>query len=387
LNGFDLGKFPLCFVSAQFERDSDPEIREYSHFSDFVNNLNDFVKQKGLYAKQTSLANLVLDHIDNLLIEEQPEADQDFYTLLNRVEKNYLRVKRDSDNEVRNTISQLESELRQKASECASLIGTPELTDQVEKAGQYISRLSSEHYDNLFSVLEAKKKELQAELVDISNSDLARYYFEHNHLAIDRTDMPAFKSSGIVGQNDEFDLDRAKKMSKFLSSAGNGVVKASTGAKDVGFGFLSASGAAGSNMHQAVLKVGQTLGYKFRPWEAINITKNVANFSKGLGAVAAGLPILFELVDAYSENKRGNEIQESRRQLISEFTDMGKQIVKSYEEEYASFITVMLDNPLGMLRKMRSDSLEKRESMSESQARIRQDCTELKGIFHDADLV
>lgn len=387
LNGFDLGKFPLCFVSAQFERDSDPEVREYSHFSDFVENLNDFVKEKGLYAKQTSLANLVLDHIDHLLIEEQADADRDFYTLLDRVEKNYIRVKRDTDNEMRNTISRLESELRQKASECASLVGTPELTDQVEKAGQHISRLSREYYDNLFSVLEAKKLELQTELDNISNSDLARYYFEHNHLTADRADMPDFKSSGTFRQDDEFDLDRAKKMNKFLSSASNGVAKFSAGAKDVGFGFLSSSGAAGSGMHQAVLKVGQTVGYKFQPWEAINIAKNFGNVAKGLGAVAAALPIVFELVDAYSENKRGNEVQENRRQLISEFTDIGKQIVKSYEEEYASFVTIMLNNPREMLKKMRSDSLEKNQSMSESQARIRQECTELKGIFHDAGLV
>lgn len=387
LSGFDLGKFPISFVSAQFERESDPEIREYSHFSDFVENLNDFVKEKGLYAKQTSLANLVLDHIDHLLVEEQADADRDFYTLLDRVEKNYVRVQRDTDNEMRNTINRLESELRQKASECASLVGTPELTNQVEEAGKHISRLSREYYDNLFTVLETKKQDLQKELEKISNSDLARYYFEHNHLATDRADMPDFKTSGGFDDDNEFDLERAKKINKFLSTASNGVAKFSAGAKDVSFGFLSSTGAAGSGMHQAVLKVGQTVGYKFQPWEAINIAKNFGNVAKGLGAVAAALPIVFEIVDVYSENKRDNEVQENRRKLISEFTDIGKQIVKSYQEEYASFVAVMLDNPREMLKKMRSDSLEKSRSMNESQARIRRECNELKGVFLDVDLV
>lgn len=52
-------------------------------------------------------------------------------------------------------------------------------------------------------------------------------------------------------------------------------------------GFLKSMDVAGSGLHQTVLGVGKFIGFKFKPWQAVGIAKNIGNFAKFLGPIFA----------------------------------------------------------------------------------------------------
>ena len=67
------------------------------------------------------------------------------------------------------------------------------------------------------------------------------------------------------------------------------LISVETGSKTVSQGILSnvygagkdmtfkLSNFSGSTVHSVVLKIGHTIGYKFKPWEAIKFTKRMSN--------------------------------------------------------------------------------------------------------------
>ncbi len=52
-------------------------------------------------------------------------------------------------------------------------------------------------------------------------------------------------------------------------------------------GFLRSMDVVGSGLHQTVLGVGKFVGFKFKPWQAVGIAKNLGNAAKFLGPAMA----------------------------------------------------------------------------------------------------
>jgi hypothetical protein len=50
-----------------------------------------------------------------------------------------------------------------------------------------------------------------------------------------------------------------------------------------GQGFLRSMDVAGSGLHQGVLGIGKVIGFKFKPWQAVGIAKNIGNAAMFLG--------------------------------------------------------------------------------------------------------
>src|SRR5699024_5932101 len=71
--------------------------------------------------------------------------------------------------------------------------------------------------------------------------------------------------------------------------------------------FLKASEASGSTIHEFVKGAGAALGYKFKPWQAVKITKNIGNVAKVLGPLVsiAGFAMdVKENIDEATQNER-----------------------------------------------------------------------------------
>ena len=71
-------------------------------------------------------------------------------------------------------------------------------------------------------------------------------------------------------------------------------------------------------------------GYKFKPWGAINMRKNI---TKWAGRIGAGIGVAFELYGWYKQHKDQNKLNELKKSLTNAINDCISNVFKSFESD------------------------------------------------------
>lgn len=91
LSPFDLSEFPICFINAVDCKDGgeeeDAELIEESHFVEFIDNLNRFIKDKQLLGRIDCRLRNVISELSIAMTKNQDHDSEMFYALLERIEK------------------------------------------------------------------------------------------------------------------------------------------------------------------------------------------------------------------------------------------------------------------------------------------------------------
>ena len=102
--------------------------------------------------------------------------------------------------------------------------------------------------------------------------------------------------------------------------------------------LIKASEASGSQIHNVVLNVGHAFGVKFKPWQAVNIAKNIGNVAKILGPVVSVLALFVDIKDSVKEGSYYSVFVETDLNKAS--TIDGQRL--SSEDAIAEYIASML---------------------------------------------
>ena len=102
-------------------------------------------------------------------------------------------------------------------------------------------------------------------------------------------------------------------------------------------GFLRGMDVAGGGLHQAVLGVGKAIGFKFRPWQAVGMAKNIGNFAKMLGPIFAVGALGLDLLEVSKERKLEQDMADARRQIVSAFQKLAKDLEHQVEIQFYEF--------------------------------------------------
>ena len=102
-------------------------------------------------------------------------------------------------------------------------------------------------------------------------------------------------------------------------------------------GFLRGIDVVGGGLHQAVLGVGKFVGFKFKPWQAVNFAKNLGNFAMMLGPILAGIGVAMDFAEAAQESKKEQEMADARRQITSQFLTIAKDLEHQIEIQFSEF--------------------------------------------------
>ncbi|MDJ0575569.1 MAG: hypothetical protein QNJ65_10440 [Xenococcaceae cyanobacterium MO_234.B1] len=102
-------------------------------------------------------------------------------------------------------------------------------------------------------------------------------------------------------------------------------------------GFLRSMNVAGSGLHQTVLSVGKFVGFKFKPWQAVGIAKNIGNFAKCLGPILAVAALGLDMTEIAQERKKEQQMADARRQITSKFQTIAKDLEHQLEIQFAEF--------------------------------------------------
>ncbi|WP_242724417.1 LeoA/HP0731 family dynamin-like GTPase [Microcoleus vaginatus] len=153
------------------------------------------------------------------------------------------------------------------------------------------------------------------------------------------------KNQNISGQNpgSDMDVERLKGQVDWLKKIGETVgLKLSTEAtrgfaQTAGQGFLRSIDVAGSGLHQGVLAVGKFVGFKFQPWQAVGIAKNIGNAAKFLGPALAIVSVGVDILQMQQEHERERQMADIRRDITSQFQSIAKDLENQIEIQLFEF--------------------------------------------------
>lgn len=346
-----LSEFNHAFIDAQDYKDgiatSSPELIIFSRFEAFVDQLNTWIKQRGLLARLDPPIRLGLSTIDDALatLPEQPFAQNPNLFVLNQQLRILQNQQRRTDIEVR----RLGSGVVHQIQELGEQLLNNELGDDPKLAeGNFESRceeINQSAFEDLTQLIQNDYQHIQSKLEDFAKDPLIADYF------------------AAVDTNQTTSVPSAKQPQKSNSNSITDVAKNLIGKGAEKFGlkdglFVGAKEVAGGAGHKLIYNVGKMLGKNFRPWEAVKM-------AKGLGQAIGVLGIAMAAYDIYEQVNHDAKDQEQQRgyeqqlnAIRAQFRQLGEtmadQLSDIYKKEYALPVVISI---LEKLQSARDDIL------------------------------
>lgn len=374
------------YLDSVVERDTDAELADElvdrSGYDDFISTLNQFVKSKNITSKLTTELYIIDEQLDKAIKELQPRSvDPD----IDGLEETFMQQRHAlteargrMQQEIKNVYASAASKIRDLGLDSANLIVEgckqesveEELGQTISKANDIIENCQSEAAE----IVDSCFNEMGKKLEDIENSEFSKML-----------------KSSLVGKFESL----PEGIKRILNNAGSGFQKAGqvvlNNAYKAGVqGGLKLTNFSGSNLHQMVLKVGQSLGYKFKPWQAIKITKGIAIGGEVLSVLGVGLNVFMQIKADHDEEKTREVLRLNRQNIRSQFNAAANEL----EDFSRQYIEDSINRPLEKsiadidenIQEIR-DSRENRDQQCRTFEALQKECRLLIQDIHSADKV
>ena len=328
-----VSEFPCSFVDAKDYKDGvndgDQALVEYSHFPEFIEGLNTFVKQKGYLGKLDTPIMIMKDSIDSLSQSVMDDDSQIAYSrLVSRIEKRIDQKRSQFDMDARAIIRRGLKPIVEKGNDLSRKLGIEDIGEDENSINEFVTETCTSLNNQLAKLCEQNVAELNNEIEEVLRSDTASYFFN----SISET----YSEKKHLFESRESKISRAKfdSIKNIVESiTGKTIGMATKGGEASSKFFIKATEASGSQLHKMVLAIGKALGVKFRPWQAVNIAKNIGNVAKCLGPVVSALGLLFDVKETVDEEVRAKKIQAAQIEFRQQFIDMASDLEKQYSDE------------------------------------------------------
>ena len=312
------------------------ELRQRSGYDDFISTLNNFIAEKNLSSKLTTVIYQIDSEIEDALKQiESTQKDADIKAL----EENYRQQRhifmegRDSlRQEVSSIFMKASSEIKNLGIEAANSIcnGCNEKDVELDLSEKMIKAqtIIEESQKDSLSIIEKKLSELNLEVETLENSEFSKEL----KLRLEG------RMSGLP-----------TNVKKLLNSGNSAVKDASTAMIKNAYSSKTATGLklsnfSGSNIHDVVLKAGKTLGYKFKPWQAIKITKGIAIAGHVLTVFGVIFSVGMQIAEDMQSDEIKNSMEQNRINIRSQFNDAANGL----ENFGRNFISEVIDNHINV---------------------------------------
>lgn len=387
---FTTEELNLCFLDAESyfesleEREFDSKIAdkllEKSGYSNFIEILNNFVDKKSLNSKLTTKIYKILNKLEETTYELEPKStDKDIEALEEQsLQKRHFWVdsKSSLEQEVKNIFTLAVSKIKDLGGEAAEKLyeGCKKNETEIELR-ELISKSN-----NLIETSQINVKNIvEKRLVEIGEG-------------IDKIENSEFSKQLKINLEGKFEglPDNIKRM---LSGMREGAEIARKGILNNVYGAgknmtLKLSNLSGSKVHSAILKIGHTIGYKFKPWEAVKFTKGVAIAGNALGILGVGLSIFMQYKSDSDNEKIKEDLRKNRQNIRKEFNSAAyglEEYAKKYIEEKISPIFYSkirdIDNEISVIRSNKRNQNQLLEKMED----LKNECYKLIKKIHDTE--
>lgn len=375
-----VNEFSYSFVDAKDYKDGvdedNRELVEYSHFEDFIKRLNVFIQQKGLLGKLDTpimVLKASIDDISQKVIED--EANRAYISLLSRIEKKIDHQRNQVAIDAHNIIRRGLKPITDKAFELSRMIGVEDIDYTEDDINELIAISCESINSQLAALCERSIDQLNSEVEDVMNSGTASYFFSAVNSSYDGK-KHLFESQGTKLSRAQFESIRNVVESitgKTISLATKG------GAASAKF-FIKSTEASGSQIHKAVLVVGGKIGYKFKPWQAVNIAKNIGNAAKVLGPVTSALGLLLDVKETVDDQTKVQKVQQAQLEYRQSFADIASDLENQYSNELNGIFDVYgeISTQLKTSRDNVQSMIKSNDEMTRRLLEIRNDLTDIQ---------
>ncbi|WP_214850714.1 GTPase [Exiguobacterium sp. s193] len=335
LSPFDLSEFPICFIDAadyiEGTEDDDAELIEESHFGEFIDSLNQFIKNKQLLGKIDRPLRNVISELSIAMTKNQDHDSEMFYAILERIENRVKRSALKAQNEVDKIKNDIRGETISHGRLLSNKIGEEDADLELEskKVEAQIKEFVENKNVEIEKILSAERSALTDEIKDVLNSPLAEAYFGSVEEA----------SSSLNGEQVKIiKMDNIQKnmnaINMIVGRTSEGILKFSN--TGVG-GFVKATAASGSDLHKGLYSVGKFFGVKFKPWGAVNAAKNLTNIAKVAGPIMAAAGVVFEVVGHVKDEVDLKRVLDAKNECYSSLVSLSQEIEQAFQKQFKDY--------------------------------------------------
>jgi tRNA U34 5-carboxymethylaminomethyl modifying GTPase MnmE/TrmE len=347
--------FPIVFTDAQsffdaLDEEDEQERQELlalSNSEGFTKAINDFVAQRGLYARLTTplqqLQITLESKIDELTISDP--LQKGLVSLLMQNKRVFQANKRDLIKKVGADLDKLNGQIIEQGNQLADALGgEQEEFEKVQDSSTYeCERLINSALEDLQVTVSECLSDLEAELVELANTPASLKINE----ALDAAKN--FNPEAERGKVGSFSKDDPLKLDSALSQS-------MTKSAEKGFSFLAKSAVgdasktglksvSGSTLHSAIKEVGGFFGYKFKAWEAVKIADKIGKGAKFLGPAMAIFGVGMQMYDDYQQSEHAKKILKTKRDIRKSFKEYSDDVRKSIDAQLEKVLDAGFDLP------------------------------------------
>lgn len=356
LKPYTLNEFPVCFIDAKDYcegiDDDDDFLIEISRFDTFITELNHFVERRASLTGLDTPVRIVMRRLDDAQIGFARNSDEDtaFLEVLSRLSRRINKERERLRTEIKSITLEMSAAIATEGSRLASDVGDPKFEDlnkqseinvrkHYEKAGQVLENV-------IESAIQSIHLEVEAELQsNLTQAFVAQLNF--NGKVSNQSFADNFSKQQVQGQ--------VEWLQKIGGQVGANITKAATRefATTAGQGFLRSIDVANSGLHQGVYNVGKLIGFKFKPWQAVGIAKNIGNAAMFLGPALAVVSIGMDLHTMHKEHEHEKKMADVRRDITSQFKMIAVDLEQQIEgqlQEFESQVYVQLEKNVAEAR-------------------------------------
>lgn len=348
--------FPIVFTDAQsffdaLDEEDEQERQELlalSNSEGFTKAINDFVAQRGLYARLTTplqqLQITLESKIDELTISDP--LQKGLVSLLMQNKRVFQANKRDLIKKVGADLDKLNGQIIEQGNQLADALGgEQEEFEKVQDSSTYeCERLINSALEDLQVTVSECLSDLEAELVELANTPASLKINE----ALDAAKN--FNPEAERGKVGSFSKDDPLKLNSALSQS-------MTKSAEKGFSFLAKSAVgdasktglksvSGSTLHSAIKEVGGFFGYKFKAWEAVKIADKIGKGAKFLGPAMAIFGVGMQMYDDYQQSEHAKKILKTKRDIRKSFKEYSDDVRKSIDAQLEKVLDAGFDLPI-----------------------------------------
>jgi small GTP-binding protein len=377
---YSLDEFPICFIDAKDYCegiDEDEEfLLEVSRFQSFIDALNNFVQRRGSLARFDTPVRIALACVDDAQLSFARNSNQDsaYLEILTRLSRTVRKERDRLRTKVQSITLEMSSAVANEGTILAAALGSDRDFEVLNKqAGLNVQKHYEKAETKLQEAVNAAVEAIQQELEEVFESNLAQAFVA----SLDRNQSVSAQNMGSG-----MDMERIKGqvtwLKKIGETAGVELTKVATRgfAKTAGQGLLRSIDVAGSGLHQGVLAVGKFVGFKFKPWQAVGIAKNIGNAAKFLGPALALVSVGVDLLQMQQEHQREQQMADIRRDITSQFQVIAKDLENQIEIQLWEFegqVYGEIEKQIAVARQKEEDAIAASNTWVKQLVEIRKD--------------
>jgi GTP-binding protein EngB required for normal cell division len=341
LKPYSLDEFSVCFIDAKdYCEGVDEEedfLVEVSRFQTFIEALNNFVERRATLARFDTPVRIALGCVDEAQSSFTRNNSQDstFLEVLTRLSRTVRKERDRLRTKVQNIALEMSSAVAKEGTILASTVGTEQDFEMLNKQTELNVK---KHYEKaetkLQDAVDAAVEDIRQEVEEVLSGNLVQAFV---------TCLEKSQNASAKNPDSGMDVERIKGQVNFLKNIGEtaGVkftdLATRSFANTAGQGFLRSMDVAGSGLHQGVLAVGKFVGFKFKPWQAVGIAKNIGNAARFLGPALALVSVGVDILEMQQEQQREKQMADVRRDITSQFQAIAKDLENQIELQLWQF--------------------------------------------------